>query len=310
MSKKAFNLARDSVYVADPITDLRIIGGLILSADEQGDLDTEPDPAHPLTDLRRLKKPLPEPFVANIAHRGVDTPIQIVKLDDVATVVEGKSRVRAARLANRERAKRGEPLLKIKCVIKRDTSATALIASLVSGNNARMEDDFTDKREKLIRFLDNGGSEEDAARYFMVKLPTIRGWLAFEDQATDETKAAVKEGKLGAAAAAELARIKDPDEQRTKLGELLSAPDPKTRGVRAAKIIRGAKRSGALTGKKDQVKLLAHVQGMSHGSRSEKTIAYWEGVEEALKLVIGDKDVSERLLKELKESQTAAKAEK
>jgi len=310
MSKKAFNLARDSVYVADPITDLRIIGGLILSKDEQGDLDTEPDPAHPLTDLRRLKKALPEPFLANIAHRGVDTPIQIVKLDDVATVVEGKSRVRAARVANRERAKRGEPLIKIKCVIKRDTSATALIASIVSGNNARMEDDFSDKLEKLKRYLDNGGSEEDAARFFMVKLATIRGWLAYEDQATDETKAAVKEGKLGAAAAAELARIKDPEEQRAKLGDLLSAPDPKARGVRAAKIVRGAKHSSAITGKKDQVKLLEHVQQMSHGTRSEKTIAFWEGVEEAFKLVIGAKDVDERLIKALKESQTADKAAK
>jgi len=306
-TKKAFDLSRDSVYVADPITELRIIGGKgLLADDEAGALDTEPDAAHPVADLRRLKKALPAEFKANVAFRGVDTPIRIAKIDDIATVVEGKSRVRAARAANRERKKRGEPLIRVRCVMQRETSDTALRASIISGNNARMEDDFSDKLEKLKALLASGASEDDAALYFMVKPATIRGWLAFEDGATAETKAAVKEGRIGASVAAELARVKDADEQRSKLGELLAAPEPKARGVRAAKLVRGAKHGAAFSGKKPQMKLLGYVQSMSHSTKSDRTIAFWEGVEETLKLVLGEKDADERLTKAVKEALAAA----
>jgi hypothetical protein len=288
--KKAFNLSRDSVYVADPIDDLRIIGAKgILSAEEAGPLDTEAEEAMPLRDLRRLRRALPGPFAANIATRGVNVPIIIVKIDDVAVVVEGKSRVRAARAANRERKKAGEPLLKIKCVIQRDNRPLALLATMVSSNNARMEDDFLDKLEKLKSYLDLGGSEADAALHFGVQQQTIRGWLAFDDQATDETKAAVKEGRLGSSAAAELARIKDPDEQRVKLQTMLTAPDKKGRSVKAARAARGGAKNGpALTGKRTQKRVLASVQAMSHAKHGEKTIAFWEGVEETLKWLAGD----------------------
>lgn len=310
MSKKAFDLSRDSVYVADPTTDLCIIGGKLLPDEERGDLDTAPDPAHPLTDMRRLKRALTEEFLANVAFRGVDTPIRIAKIDDVATVINGKSRVRAARRANRDRKKRGEPLIKIKCVIQREVNDLALRASVISENNARLDDDFADKLEKLKTLIGAGASEADAAVHFAVKLPTIRGWLAFEDGATAETKAAVKEGRIGASVAAELARVKDADEQREKLAGLLSAPSKAGRGVQAAKLIRGAKHGTALAGKKAQVKVLTYVQGMSHGTRSEKTIAFYEGFEEALKLVIGAEDVPERVTEMVKVALAVPKATK
>ena len=145
-NRKSFDMSRDSIYVADPITELCIVGGKgVLPADEAGDLDTEWEAGMPLNDLKRLKKPLEQPFKANIAHRGVNTPVIIAKIGDVATVIAGKSRIRAARAANRERKKRGEPLLKVKCVMQRDVSVVALVATMVSENNARRDDDLRGK---------------------------------------------------------------------------------------------------------------------------------------------------------------------
>lgn len=302
-NKKAFDLSRDSVYVADPITDLRIIGGTILEPDEAGDLDTDPDETNPLNRSNRLRTPLSEAFKANIAHRGVDTPIKIVKLDDVAVVVAGTSRVRAARAANRERKKRGELLIKIKCVIQRDVSKLALISSVASENSARHDDSFSSKLDQLKIMIDAGASEEDAARVFAVSPATIRGWLVFEDQATEATKQAVRDGRVPASTAAELARIKEPEAQDAALATMLSAPERKARTTRAAKMLRGAKGSKGLTSRKEQEKFLDHVQKMSHGARSEKALAFWEGVEEALKLVLG-KEIDERL----KNAMTKARA--
>lgn len=308
-NKKAFDLACTSVYVADPTTELRIIGGRCLAKDEIGSLDTDPDPSHPLSDLHRLKRPLPEMFVKNIDFRGVDVPIRIVKLDDVATVIDGKTRVRAARLVNQLRIARGEQPIKIKCVIQRDTAASALSSSVVSANNARIDDSFFDKLEKAKKLIDLGIAEDDVAMMFCVGVHTIRGWLAFDDGATDETKQAVKDGRIGATVAAELARITDPDEQRARLSELVTAPDGKAKSVKAARQARGAKGSAALTGKKDQVRLLERIRAMSHGSRSEKTIAFWHGAEEMLKLVLGDKEADDRLKEALRETRAAAKKE-
>lgn len=300
MSKKAFDLSRDSVYVAEPVEDLRIIGGKgVLPADESGPLDTEWEPGMPLNDLKRLKKALDPEFKANVGFRGVIVPIVIAKIDDMATVVAGKSRVRALRAANRERKKRGEPLLKVKCVIQRDTSNGALMATMVTENNARRDDDLYDKIEKLKSMLDAGISEEDAAKHFSVKQTTIRGWLAFEDAATDKTKQAVREGRLPASSAAELAKIKEPDEQNAALDKLLTAPAPRARSARAAKVLRRGKAgSKSASDRKSQQLLLGHIAKMDHPRVSEKTLAFWEGAEEMLKLVLGQ-EADERLVETL-----------
>jgi hypothetical protein len=299
-NKKSFDMARDSIYVADP-SQLCIVGGKgVLPPDEAGDLDTEWEAGMPLNDLKRLKKPLEEPFKANIAHRGVNTPVIIAKINDVATVIAGKSRIRAARAANYARKKRGEPLIKVKCVMQRDVTHGALVATMVSENNARRDDDLSDKIEKLKTMLDSGISEEDAATHFAVKQTTIKGWLAYEDAATDLTKQAVKDGRVPASTAAELAKIKDPDEQNAALAQMIAAPEARGRSARAAKVVRRGKQgSKSASDRKSQQLLLSHVTGMSHGVRaSEKSMAFWEGAEEMLKLVLGE-TCDERLVNAL-----------
>lgn len=305
--KKAFDLPRDSVYSAEPIADLRIIGGAgILCEEESGELDTEWEEGMPLKDLRRLKRPLDEEFCANIAFRGVNTPIIVAKIDDVATVIAGKSRVRAARRENHARLERGEELMRIRCIIQRDTSHSALLATMVSENNARRDDELYDKIEKAKTMIDGGISEESVAKSFAVKQTTVRGWLDFDDHATDATKQAAKDGRIGASTAAELAKMHDPDEQNKALAELLIAPEPRARSARAAKMLRkSSSKVGNASDRKTQTTLLTFMQNASHPRVSEKTIAWWEGAEEMLKLVMGAKDTDERLLKTLHEARSA-----
>lgn len=311
--KKAFDLPRDSVYSAEPIADLRIIGGAgLLVEEESGELDTEYADGMPLKDLRRLKKALDEEFCANVAFHGVKIPIIIAKIEDVATVVAGKSRVRALRRANHARLERGEPLMRVRCIIQRDTTHEALFATMVTENNARRDDDLADKIEKAIAMIDSGKySEQDVALHFTVKQTTLRGWLDFDDHATDATKQAVKEGRVGASTAAELAKIHDPEEQNKALAEMLIAPEPRGRSARAAKMLRkGGAKVGNASDRKTQVTLLSFMQAASHPRASEKTMAWWEGAEEMLKLVTGSKETDEKLLKILNEARIAAKSTK
>lgn len=305
--KKAFDQPRDSIYSMEPIADLCIMGGKgILCEEEAGELDTEWEDGMPLKDLRRLKKPLEEEFCANIAYRGVNTPIIIAKINNVATVIAGKSRVRAGRRANHVRLERGEPLLRIRCVMQRDITPAALLSTMVSENNARREDDLGDKIEKAMAMADLSISEEDIATHFAIKVTTLRGWLAFHDSATDETKQAVKDGRIGASSAAELAKISDPVEQNTALQTMLIAPEPRGRSARAAKMIRkSSAKVGNASDRKTQVVLLTHMQAASHPRVGEKTLAFWQGAEEMLKLVTGAKDTDERLIKMLHEARSA-----
>ncbi len=308
-NKKAFDLSRDSVYVAEPISDLCIIGGKdVLPDDEAGDLDTVWEPGMPLRDHLRLKRPLGEEFKANVAFSWVKTPVIIAKINDVATVVAGRRRVRAARIANRERKRRGEGLLKIRCVMQRDTSHAALLATMVGENSARHDDELADKIEKAKAMVDAGMSEGDVAIHFAVKQATIQGWFAFEDSATDLTKQAVKDGRLHASAAAEIALITEPEEQNKALAELVAAPSPRDRSARAAKALRRGKQgSTAATDRKSQQLLLEHLQKTDHPNAGKETLAFYEGAEQAIKICLGldcDKRLSAALAK-AREAKTA-----
>lgn len=308
--KKAFDLGRDSIYVADPIADLRICGARgVVPADEAGDLDTAPGPDVSVKDQRRLSHPLKEGLKENVYRRSVTTPIVIAKIDDVATVVEGKSRVRAARAANRRRAADGLPLMRVRCVIQRDTSALAIAATVISGNNAREDDDLTDKIEKLKSYLALGASEADAAVAFTVSPKTIRGWLDYDDHATDETKRAARDGQLTASTAAELARIKDPDTQRAALAKMVTAPGVKDRSARAARALRrGTEGVASATDRKSQKLLLSHVDVMLRDGRARRTSReeeFWRGVRETLRLVTAQEVTREELLTALAEARGA-----
>jgi ParB family chromosome partitioning protein len=308
--KQAFDFARNSMWSVDP-DDLCIVGGKCLPKDEQGPNDTDEDEENSLYDVR-LHEPLSLEFINNIYAVGVDTPIIIAKLDDLATVVVGRSRVRAARLANKRRIEKGEPLIKVDCKMKRDTDI-GLMGTMISENEARRDDAVMTKIGKLKRFMNKGVSLEDAAIRFNVTLATVKTWLSFDDNALAATKKAVEHGKVSVSAAMTLARIKEPEKQKEALDELLTHVNAGGRSSpRAAKIAAkgvGSNVVSGVTDKRTLKRLFDAVQATPHPhNSSEKTLAWWTGVEDTLALVIGEKDVDDRLKAILKQVHADAKA--
>ena len=287
--KQAFDFARNSMWTIDP-DDLCIVGGKALPKDEQGPLDTAEDEDHALYD-RRLYEPLTQEFINNIYAVGVDTPILIAKLEDLATVVAGRSRVRAARVANKRRIANGEPPIKIDCKMKRDTDV-GLMGTMITENEARRDDDLLSKIAKLKRFMNKGISLEDAAIRFNIAPATAKNWLAFDDNALSATKKAVEQGRISPSAGTTLARIKEPEKQKEALEALLEhAPaggKASTRAARVAANNAGVSNKQGVTDKRSLKALLAAVQDTSHPNAGEKTLAWWEGAEDMLKLVLGE----------------------
>ena len=288
-TRRSFDLARDSIYVADPITELRICGGRgVLPREESGDLDTPPGPDLRVADQRRLEQAILPQTLTSVDRVGVIEPVVIARIDDVPTVIAGKGRVRAARRSNRLRVEDGRPLIKVKCVTQRDVSAQAIMATLIAENNLRTEDTLADRVEKLRAFLSCGGAEVDAAVHFGVTQSTIRDWLTFDDHATDQVKTAAREGKVSASTAAELARIRDPDRQRAALGQVLGRSGKKQRSARAVRAIaRGETQPDRATDRRSQLLLLTHLSDDQDSRWSGEDSEYWRGVVDALRLVTG-----------------------
>jgi ParB family chromosome partitioning protein len=311
-SKKAFDAGRNTMWSFDPL-ELCIVGGKCLPKDEQGPLDTAVDENDSLWDPR-LHEALAEEFCANISTFGVDTPILIVKRDGVPMVVAGRRRVRAARLANRKRKSRGEPLMKIDAKQKRDTDA-GLLGSLIQENEGRYDDDLLSKLAKAKRLINSGVSMEDVALRFQVSLAHFKTWLAFDDNALTATKKAVESGKISPSTAITLARIKEPEKQKEALeGVLTHVAEGGKASPRLAKNVAKEKGHTGKAGVTDQrtlKRLYDTIQNISHPhNSSEKTLSWWEGAEEMLALVRGEKDVSERLTTILKQVYADAKAAK
>lgn len=310
--KQAFDHARNSMWSIDP-HELCLVGGDVLPKEERGDLDTEATEDDELFDAR-LGVPLTEEFINNIDAHGVDTPILIAKINDVATVIAGRSRVRAARIVNIRRKARGEPLIKVDCKMKRG-SAASLMGAMIAENEARRDDELPTKIAKLKRYMNRGISVEDAAVTFNVTAAVAKTWLAFDDNAIAATKKAVEQGRISSSAAMVLARTKEPEKQKEALDALLEHAPAGTKGsTRAARIAAGNAGAGNVVGVTDKrtlKRLLATVEDTSHPhNTSEKTLMWWSGAEEMLKLVMGDKDVDQRLVEVLKQTYAGIKADK
>jgi hypothetical protein len=290
----------------DPIKDIAIAGALNgefgLPKEELGDHDTTCDESHPLYD-KRLIEALDKPFINNIDAFGVMSPIKIAKIGEIAFVVFGRRRVRAARVVCRQRAKRGEPMLTVKCDIIRGPD-TLLMGNMVSENEHRTDDSYEGRLNKLLRMMERGVALADCAISFGKSEATLQSWIDFHDKASAPVKRAVESGRMSISTGINVMRAGDAEAQKKAMGEL-EAQIPEGSRITNNQAKQAAKRATAKTpestyemGTKRELKqLLEAVEKMDHGRHGPNLVAYWEGVEQALQLVIGTDKLDERLIK-------------
>jgi len=204
-------LKRLSAYTAAP-EDVTIIG-----------IDTQHAfGEHPLRDTDdRLFEDLDEGFVLNIMAFGVIDPVNVQREGDMLVVVDGRTRARAAREANRRLREKGLVELRLPLTFK-DGDEKRLVGIMVSKNAQRREDSILDKAQKAQVMVDYGASQQELEYAFGVKWRSIRQWLSLLS-ADKVVRDAVKAKKIPASAGIKLAKL-DRDGQKAALGELLTKP--------------------------------------------------------------------------------------
>jgi hypothetical protein len=293
-------------------------GATMLDPIERGFFDTKDDPSSPYHDPRLLL-PLDLPMVRNVNLLGVLETVLVTRVDDVLIVIAGRQRIRWARAANRMRAERGEPLIRVKCdpVRLAATDKSYALAVMIAENEGRRDDDIHGKIEKLKRLLASGIDTHAAADYFGTSVAVIDSWLRFDDNAIGEVKSAVEAGRLALSAGMRIAALVDPAKQTQVMADLAAEP-PTSNGkisvrhaAKAAKRIEKPDAHVGVTDKKTQRALLKLIENKNHKGATKEQLAWWSGVEAALTLVCGsDEKPDERLLALLGEAMTSSKETK
>lgn len=194
---------------------------LVLVTDEQS----------PLYDPR-VHLPADEALARNIDYQGVIEPIAVQKNPETGAVevAVGRRRTKAARLANQWRRDRGVEPIRVPAVIYRGDRRDALDA-IVGENELRQSDTPIGRAQKMQRAMTLGRGEDQIAVMFGCDVQTVRATLALLD-CCSEVKKAVESGAVNVGHARKLAKL-DPDEQRTKVQELIAAGDGKTGHAKA-----------------------------------------------------------------------------
>jgi ParB family chromosome partitioning protein len=162
------------------------------------------DRAHPLFDERALW-PVSEPLKRSIVAIGIKEQVLVVKDGDRLLVVDGRQRVKAALAANDDlRAYNSPGLVKVPCTICRGNELDHLTTAIAT-NEIRQDDDVITKCHKLVRYLDLGHDEEEAALAFGVDRAQIRNWLDLAGVAP-QVQQAVQNGELSKSAALDEAK--------------------------------------------------------------------------------------------------------
>jgi hypothetical protein len=231
MSKTFPNASRADAQSIDPL-HLCLVGGKALPKDEQGPLDTDWDPQHPLH-AHDLLRPLDPIDVDDVFEEGVIVPIEVVRYNDIPMVNAGRGRVRKARLANIRRKQKGMPLIEIKFIVVRITNNLQLLRRAISENLRRKTMGLLDQIELAKQLLLHGASEEAAAAKIGIPRSRLNKLLTFEDHASPTLKDAARQGRVSASAAFVLMELDDHVEQDKKLAELLTVAKPTVRAARS-----------------------------------------------------------------------------
>ena len=295
-SNRADDAPRKEVKMYDPNVPV-IIG-----------LDTEDGPSHTLYDGESNDSPLVEADVLFTYEHGVLQPVSCKRDGKRLLVVFGRGRTRLLREANKRRIADGlEPWLLPVQIVQGDT---VKMLALKHGENSHRREQNPMARARAAYDLAQQMPEEKAAVVMGLGVPQFRNVIKLLDLAPAVAKEVTK-GTISASAATPLTTLSEV-EQIAKLAELVAAggSKPTIRDVKAkVREANGKKIVISVGDKKTQRRLLGYVQNLSHGNASEKTLAWWEGVEEALKLVLGEDGVNAKLVGKLDELVSLMKTE-
>lgn len=301
-----------AVYKFNPYA-LAIMGGAdALPKGESSPLDTPTDKDHPLYDERLKTIKLTTEFVSNIRDNGVREVINIVKIGDVPFVANGRTRVRAARVAMGGPDK--PPIEVTARLVKLDD--VGMLREMVI-TNLHFSDGPTTKIAKLKRLIAMGVTIEDAAAVFATRPATVKAWLQYDATAIPAVKKAVAQGKIPQSTGADIARLEDEGKQQKALDKVLatavtSNPDRRERTGAASKARRAIAeadgKSSGVSDKKTLKKLLAMLGAQTHKGDKAETVAWWRGVADAISFVLGGDAPDERLTKLLKDLDSAPPA--
>jgi ParB family transcriptional regulator, chromosome partitioning protein len=214
-------MARETNYY-DP-NALIIVG---LDVDEEG---------HPLND-ERAHLSVDENMVKNIMVYGIQQDVLIRREAGKIYVVDGRQRVKAARVAATRQGEAGEYATKVPCKEVRGDDSRVM-GIMISANEVRQDDGVLVKAKKSAELLDRVGDKETTALAFGVTTKTIDNWMKLL-QADPRIHEAIKEGKISATVGTKLAG-KSREEQVKALDQILTeAPGTSNerKGKKTAKV--------------------------------------------------------------------------
>lgn len=218
---------------------------------DPNDLVLVEDEKSPLYD-ERVHLPVDEALVLNIMHapdgvaQGVLEPCNGMRNPETGKVeiIDGRQRVKAARVANKNLRKAGMEPVWVPVMLKR-TSAHGAMGMLISSNEHRQDDTPLGKAKKAQRYLDLGRSEDEIAALFGISKASVKNMLSLLD-APAAVRNAVESGKISSSDGYKLAKL-EPEEAKEKVAELIEKA-PRTPGKKrssnskaAREIVSGSK---------------------------------------------------------------------
>ncbi len=218
---------------ANQKTSYEASGSLNALTFDPDELELVTDPAHPLYD-ERVHDLIDDAMVRNIMSVGIIEPIVIVRDWDAGKnlVVAGRQRVKNAREANRRLRERGEAIILVPAVIRKDTDGGATLAAVaVSENEIRKPDTALVKAAKMQRLQNLGHDADSIALHFGVNKLTVENHLALIG-CSAAVKKAVEGQFIGISDVKYLSRL-TPSQQTDKVAELVRATAGKEGHARA-----------------------------------------------------------------------------
>lgn len=189
------------------------------------------------TDARwdpRMGLTIPKWLVTSLEEHGVETPIEVSPGPKGTYLIDaGKTRVRAIPLAYEILKKKKKPLFPIPILVKARSEMEAM-DRMVRENEHRRDSDAITKAEMMMRDLDVGKTEGEVATLFRVSPSTVAQYIKLLGL-PDDVKKLVREGRLGVAAAAGVAKLTPEAISKAARNIVAAAGEGKVTGRAAAR---------------------------------------------------------------------------